>query len=290
MQTHANWIAHVFDDSPDREGRDVVGRFNDSRIVYAPNATRLGGAANLDRAFQTRPYSEGRFACVCEDDNWLLPEFIEANLATAAETRSSVLLRNQLVWRQEADGGWMTGQTTRGTWLEEGRVEPRDLRALLLMMEGISNGGLFWSTDTASDLQVGERVTDSGLQEYCRTLQIREPLHFASQPMAVWSQMPSQLVTRSANRNAVMRAGQAQIARYVLDRWGDEVLPIAEARARAAQQEHLLARRLVYARPLRFGLKYRHARWIARGTALRFVRQPLRGYFAERGSQLQAIE
>jgi len=93
-QTHSDWVAVVFDDSSEQEGRQVVHAFNDDRIEYQPNNKNLGRAANIDHAFQTNPCLGGEYAFVLEDDNYLFPEFIAENLREIERQRLNIILRN----------------------------------------------------------------------------------------------------------------------------------------------------------------------------------------------------
>lgn len=182
-QTHREWLAMVFDDSPQREGETVVRELDDRRIRYTANPEPQGAAGNIDRAFDSGPMMGGAFACVLEDDNWLLPTCIEANLRDLGRSGCPLLLRNQSVWRD----GSGSGETTLGALYVEGRHEPAALHARLFFGLGIANGALFWRTDARSQLRVGPSVTDTVLQEHCRTLQIEEPVFFVAEPLAVWS-------------------------------------------------------------------------------------------------------
>lgn len=225
-QTHRSWRAIVFDDSPHREGERVVNEIGDDRISYRPNPRNLGCAANLDQAFQTRAYLSADYACILEDDNYLMSEFLEQNLRAAQTHHVPIVLRNQLILAELPATG--TERTTRGDYFEERIYEPMELHAALWLFEGISNGGLFWSTRAVSDLQVGPSVDDAGLQEHCRTLQIRERLFFAQRPLAVWSELPVEQSLRKPSANRVFARGQQAIRRSLFRTYGGEVLPYAE--------------------------------------------------------------
>lgn len=197
-QTHGNWTAIVMDDSPDREAEAVVRDLADPRINYRANARRLGAAGNLDQAFATGPISGGSHAFILEDDNWLSPTFIEQNLGLMHEAGVNLVLRNQRIWAQRGEAFHDTGRTTRGDWFRDGIHPVLSLRARLFFMEGVSNGGLFWSTGATSRLQVGDSVSAAGVQEWCRTLGVREPLLFCAEPLAVWADLEPASVSREA--------------------------------------------------------------------------------------------
>ncbi len=187
-QSLESWTALVMDDSKDREGQTVVERLKDSRIKYLPNATRLGCAGNLDQAFETRSIAAAKFACVLEDDNWFRPEFLAANIDVLSAGGASILLRNQEVFEDSGEGAAIPADTTtRGGVFEEGLLSVLRLRASMFLCEGVSNGGLFWSTDARSSLRVGSAVAFASLQEYCRTLMVNEPIYFAAEPLAAFS-------------------------------------------------------------------------------------------------------
>src|ERR1035437_4080037 len=122
-QTEGDWVAIVLDDSPDRDGREVIAQLRDPRILYRPNATRLGCAVNLDQAFATESYAGAAYACVLEDDNWFLPEFLASNMSALERSGFCVLLRNQqIVWEGQGIKPFKAEQTTRGAVFSEGAL------------------------------------------------------------------------------------------------------------------------------------------------------------------------
>ena len=58
------WTAIVLDDCPKQTAREIALSFGDQRIVYRPNESRLGGAANIDFAFTPNPFFGGEFATI----------------------------------------------------------------------------------------------------------------------------------------------------------------------------------------------------------------------------------
>lgn len=234
-QSYDRWVCIVFDDSPAKEGEAVVASLNDARFQYKPNHERLGGAGNIDRAFSPESLSGGQFACILEDDNWFYSGFLEKNLAVSQDQGADLVLRNQSVWIQTETGVSQTQRTTRGQWFEEGWLNPELLHASLYLFEGISNGGLFWKLDVGIDLRVGPTVSDSGLQEYCRTWQISTPVWFAADPEAVWVSMDNSLVVRSILNHRSFSTGKEIIARIVYRHYG----PVSIERAqKIAQRRH----------------------------------------------------
>ena len=98
-------------------------------------------------------------------------------------------------------------RTTRGDWFKHGVLTPMTLYASLFLMEGLSNGGLFWSRDSVTDLDVGNDMRETCLQEACRTLKVAEPIFFESEPCAAWSRLPPEKVVRQSARNRVIWTG-----------------------------------------------------------------------------------
>ncbi len=281
-QTHQDWVARIFDDSPDREGEGVVRDLGDRRLDYRPNPRRLGAAKNTDQAFSTGPLVGGRYACVLEDDNWYLPTFLEDNIRLLAEKGCPILLRNQRIDREASAGSEPTGRTTRGQLLDEGILDPARLHALVLVSEGISNGGLFWQTDARSELQVGPWVEDAYLQEHCRTLQIREPVYFAAEPLAIWSEMGPASATRRPCDNRLLSRGRQGLHREVTARHGARILPWIEVVAARAGYTRKLQENLAYAGLRRPGMTLARYVKCRVKSALRALvtRDPTRDYLA----------
>jgi len=284
-QTLKEWQAMVLDDSPEREGEQVVADLGDPRIHYRPNATNLGCALNLDRAFQTGAYIEGEFACVLEDDNLLLPECLESNVEELRAKGVSVLLRNQDVWRLSSGSRIPTGRTTRGSLFRDDVYSDLDLKAATFFCEGISNGGLFWRCTAKSNMQVGLLVRDSGLQEYCRTVQIVEPVVFAAKPLAVWSEMSSEQSLRLPPTNRIFSRGIQSLRRSLLKAYGKKLAERAVDLARRANMQAQCGSALVDAfyLPALFQLPQtpENLMVVAKSMAKRlFVSDPLKDYLA----------
>ena len=241
-QGHIHWLAFIFDDSPEKEAKQVVESFDDDRLVYFANPENLGGAANIDKCFQGDDLGGGDYACILEDDNWWYESFLSRNITDLKRAGCSILQRNQQVWNQFEDRKEDTGRTTRGRWLSEGRYKPREMKACLFLFEGISNGGLFWRTNLESNLVVGPTVEDSGLQEYARTLQLEEPIHFAEEPLAVWSRMENEMVTRSISADRIWSRGRQSVMRQLVKAYGSEILDLAEKHAAKSGRKSALER------------------------------------------------
>ncbi len=228
VQDFSDWRAIVMDDSPDCEAKDVVFGLRDNRIIYWQNPHRLGGAANLDRAFQSKSFLGSTWACALEDDNWLMPSFLRKNIRALDTHRVGLILRNQTIHVQEKNGSAVTTRTTRGEWFTERQYDPIELHAHLFFFEGVSNGGLFWDTSIPSNLYVGPSVNDSGLQEYCRTLQIREAVYFKAEPLCVWSEMSPELIFRSSISTRSVTRGLQSLIQYLIRKYNKEIIELAK--------------------------------------------------------------
>lgn len=232
-QTNRDWTAVVLDDSPDQEGRLVIESLNDPRFVYRPNARNLGAAGNLDQAFQTRSYTGAAFAFVLEDDNWLLPEFINGNLRSLELHSVNLLQRNAKVI-EERDGSVVdTGRTNLGTFHQNRIYRPREIIPYVPFLGGIANSGLFWRTNMRTNLQVGPEVTNSLFQEWLRALQIEDDLVFEPEPLVVFTLFPDRPdPKRTAAGHRAVNRGRQSIWRFLIKRHGsvlvEEMRQIAE--------------------------------------------------------------
>ena len=237
-QSHRNWRALVFDDSPDREAVMILREFGDPRIEYRPNPRNLGCEANTNQAFQTRPYVGGSYACILEDDNWLLPGFLEDNISALQESGLKLLHRNQEIWSRYEDSPKSTGLTTLSNWYEPGVMTPLQLNAFAFLFPGISHGALFWSTDAGFDLYVDENVRDASLQEYCRGLQIKGDTLFVPECRAVYADVPPGKSRKPYYHGRVHNRFVAELWRQLVAKYGN---PIVREAARHAERVGKLA-------------------------------------------------
>lgn len=284
QQTEENWKAVVIDDSPEQEGKGVVEALNDSRIEYEANSDNLGGAGNIDRAFEPGSFTGAPYATILEDDNTLMPDFLKANLHAIDEHKVPLILRNQHVWLQKLSTEEDLGRTTRGNWFEAKIYEPKELHAFLFFFEGISNGGMFWRVNAGLDLVVGPDVTDSGLQEFLRTLQIDQPMRFEPEPLAVWSKMSDELITRSTLDNRKYSRGKQSVMRYLIHHYGnsiiDEAYRIAENHTVFRELEEALIESGYYPRkPYHLSLSERLKLAVKSTIKFKWVNDPLLEYF-----------
>jgi glycosyltransferase involved in cell wall biosynthesis len=222
-QTYKHWVALVLDDSPSQEGREIVNEFQDARLVYLPNERNLGCCGNLDLAFSSLPLASGGFACVLEDDNQLLPDFLEANLELVSKSGLNVVLRNQWIGYEDKNSNVTVGpETTRGNVFgnHDRILEPIDIRGSMFFSEGISNGGLFWRLGCGVNLAVGKEVVFSPLQEYCRSLQILGSVYFGAEPKAIFSLPQDGSTLREPLENRRFNRGRQSIYARLLDHHG----------------------------------------------------------------------
>jgi len=239
-QTYRNWVAVVMDDSPDREGELVVTEFRNTQIRYQPNALNLGCCANLDQAFSDKPLMDGDFACVLEDDNWLLPQFFDANLDAVAKTAHRILLRNQWIAEERLEQEpCLTAKTTRGGVFGvcDRELSPLDIRSAAFFSQGLSNGGIFWALNQGISFVVGSTVKFSPMQEYCRSLRCRETVWFGAEPLAVFSLPTDGSTRRETLANRRFNRGRQAILSRLLSHHGEALVEAAARLARSAEIE-----------------------------------------------------
>ena len=227
-QSCEDWKAIVMDDSPHQEGKDVVNLYGDERLIYSPNIHNLGRSANLDRAFQSKSYLEAKYAFVLEDDNYLLPDFILENITSVHTHQVSIVLRNQEMRLEKQGESQPMGRTTRGDWFEPKIYQPLDMYAYLFFHTGISNGGLFWDTQSIkSNLQVGQEVEHSSFQEMFRCLQVVDDIYFEPEPLCIFTlfdQRDDIPKTFSNHQNRLWSRGQQSIYMFLLNKLGESVV------------------------------------------------------------------
>jgi hypothetical protein len=200
-QTWSNWVVDVYDDDPLAAGREVCERMGDTRIRYHHNDAQKYASANIDQCFSAANPNDADYFCVVEDDNFLLPRFMEDNVALCRREGVEIVLRNQLV--EHASGTPAARLSETGVLdhlLVEGPYQAAHFRMSLLIGIGVSNGGLFWSRNARSKLEIGFDCTAT-IQEYMRTFSIDEPIYVAMTPLAVWAENAEQ-TTRNAGLHA----------------------------------------------------------------------------------------
>lgn len=201
-QTWTRWTCEVRDDDPDAGGRAVVDALGDPRIRYRHNRPQLFAVRNIDGCFSAENPNDADYFCVLEDDNFLLPRYMEDNIRVLRETGLRLLLRNQVVEHESGTPAAHVGtQGILDGLFAERAYGPDEMRLALLMGIGWSNGGAFWRRDATSRLEIAPFESTATLQEYMRTFSINEPVHVAMEPLAVWAQNAV-----ATTRNAGLRA------------------------------------------------------------------------------------
>ena len=204
-QTWSNWVCDVFDDDPEASGAAICEEIGDDRISYHRNAPQKYASANIDQCFSSANPHDADYFCVVEDDNYILPAFIEENIGACRRFDVGLVLRNQYV---EFDSGTPNARLSSFGILDEmfvERVYDADaFRLSLIPGIGVSNGGMFWSRDIASALEIGFSCSAT-LQEYMRTFSIAEDIYVAMTPLAVWAQNGEQTTRDLGGRASYLR-------------------------------------------------------------------------------------
>ena len=275
-QTYPHWKAVIFDNSTGAGARDVVQSVDDDRITYRKNQVRMGAAGNIDQCFSPQGMFSGHYGCMLEDDNYWLPDFLSELARNITKTDSRLILVNQGI-NDEGSGFQGQDATTRGDWFFDGMVSPLYLRASLLLMEGISNGGLVWRLEDKIDLRVGPMVEEAGLQEACRSLLISIPFLFISRALAVWTSVPQSKSARAQDTYRSFGRGMQSLRSFVLLRHGRTVVDMARPIAQKRGLNSRLVETLSYsgyphlAGDLLRGRTSTACRAVAKGLAIRLV-------------------
>lgn len=212
-QTWRDWICDVYDDDPERSGEGVCAAVQDPRIRYVHNRPQRFASANIDQCFSRRNPHGADYFCVVEDDNYLLPGFMEENVRRILDSGVQLILRNQRVEfstggaEASLGGGVLDGQFVERTY------SPDLFRLALMAGIGVSNGGLFWSREARTDLEIGVPCTATA-QEYMRTFLIRETILVAMEPLAVWAENGAQ-TTRDLGDGATYYRREFDLKRRV---------------------------------------------------------------------------
>ncbi|WP_420851739.1 glycosyltransferase family 2 protein [Qingshengfaniella alkalisoli] len=213
-QSHENWICDVYDDDPNGSAKEIVDGFGDPRIHFNHNRPQRFASRNIDSCFSRANPREADFFCVVEDDNYLLPDFMEENIAVCRDKGVEIIFRNQLI---EHGSGTNHAQLSENGILDdklnEGLYDADVFRLCLIADIGVSNGGLFWSRHAKSDLEIHEACSAT-LQEYLRTFSINEPMYVAMKPLAVWAENGED-TTRDIGMNTGYLARELSLKRSI---------------------------------------------------------------------------
>lgn len=213
-QTWANWVCDVFDDDPDGSARAVCRELADPRIRYHRNDPQRYASRNIDKCFSRADPHGAAYFCVVEDDNLILKDFIEDNVAISRRHGVELVFRNQFV--EFASGTPQARLSEFGIldrMFHEGIYQPEIFRLSLLPGIGISNGGVFWSARSKSPLEIAYECTAT-LQEYMRTFSVVEPIYVAMEPKAVWAENGEQ-TTRDLGGKATWLRRELDLKRAV---------------------------------------------------------------------------
>jgi glycosyltransferase involved in cell wall biosynthesis len=189
-QTYGNWRAVILDDG--NAGRQIVDDMGDDRILYSPNRQRLGPDLNIIRAFSRRPMAGGEFFYVLEDDNLIVPTFIEENLGWLSTHDVGLVINNQWVEVPRSDPLAMPPAHDERITIDcftEGVWSADDFKVALLWRMPISNGSIFWRRECRSDFTVDDRH-DPALHEWLRAYRIADAVYFNATPNAFWYPTP----------------------------------------------------------------------------------------------------
>jgi glycosyltransferase involved in cell wall biosynthesis len=187
-QTWQNWVCDVYDDDPEGSAAGVCADIGDPRVFYNHNNPQKYASRNIDQCFSRNNPRLADYFCVVEDDNYILPEFMQANIEACRRLGVELMLRNQYV--EYGSGTPEARLSCFGIFDEmfvERVYEPEEFRLSLIPGIGVSNGAMFWSRNAASELEIGFACTAT-LQEYMRTFSVTERLYVAKEPLAVWAQ------------------------------------------------------------------------------------------------------
>jgi hypothetical protein len=213
-QDFGNWVCDVYDDDPEAGGRAVVEALGDGRVRYTHNQPQKFASRNIDSCFSAANPHDADYFCVVEDDNFVLPGFFSENIALCREQHVEIVLRNQFI---EHASGTPAARLSEGGVLDalftEGLYRPERFRMSLLIGIGVSNGGLFWSRDARSQLEIQFPCTAT-MQEYMRTYSIVEPIYVAMTPLAVWAENAEQ-TTRNAELKASYLSRELDLKRSI---------------------------------------------------------------------------
>lgn len=198
-QTTPHWRCIVYDDSPDESCKAVCDALGDARVTHVFNDPRRYAAFNIDQCFARTDDADYFF--VLEDDNFVLPTFIEDNIAALKAHQVPIVLRNQYEAPMDIAPDQVAGLPTVLADRFLDRVYDADEFACSALFSiGVSNGGLFWSRQANTDFETRAIGCDAVLQEHMRAFLVRDRVYVAMQPLAVWSDNGEQTTRHSGGR------------------------------------------------------------------------------------------
>jgi glycosyltransferase involved in cell wall biosynthesis len=213
-QDWQEWVCDVYDDDPAAGGRAVCEKISDPRIRYTHNRPQNFASKNIDACFTKENPHNADYFCVLEDDNFLLPGFFSENVDLLTKHNINIVLRNQLI--EKSSGSEKASLSKNGVLDElfvEGLYDSEQFRMSLLFGIGVSNGGVFWTKDALSELEI-KFPCSATLQEYLRTFSIVEPIYVAMTSLAVWAEN-AENTTRNAELRSSYMARELNLKRWV---------------------------------------------------------------------------
>ena len=110
-QTYRNIIVKVVNDAPeDFAVIDIIKSFADERISLFIPVKKRGATQNFNLAFLD---PSARYISILEDDNWWEPTFLqEMYHALVEHPDADVIVGNETIWAELADGMWQNTKTT----------------------------------------------------------------------------------------------------------------------------------------------------------------------------------
>lgn len=182
-QTHEEWICEIRDDCPEGSARHLVEEIGDPRLRHIHNRPQKFLIQNLDDCFKREnPYGANYFYLL-EDDNQILPGFMQRGIETLEQTGLSICQLDQLI--EYADQARLSQTGLLAHRLENRVYEPTEFRLSLFGGIGISNGAVFWSKNIKRELSFG-MDTIPALDEFIRTCMVSEPIYISHDPLAIW--------------------------------------------------------------------------------------------------------
>jgi hypothetical protein len=178
----------VFDDCPDGSAREIVESLNDRRFYYHRNNGPLGAIGNIDQCFCNRPFAGGSYACVVEDDNFLLSRHLECQVLNCAKQHVDVTFSAQFCENVIAAGepGELSEAKTIAWIYPRGVHEFREVLPAILFSHAFSNGSVFWRIGGNIDFEMGNVTKNPGVQETARILRLKSRVYVSDEPTAVW--------------------------------------------------------------------------------------------------------
>lgn len=188
VQTYPEWRCIVFDDCPDGSAEHVVREVGDPRIRYQRNETSKGAIGNIDQCFRNTPFWEGNYACVIEDDNYLLPVHLQTQLELCRRWGVAVTFSAQTCEAVVEPGqvGILNGKRTLVSIYPEGRHDMEQIWTTIVFSHAFSNGAVFWRLGGLSNFEIGSLTGFPGIQETARVLRVREAVYVSHGSTAVW--------------------------------------------------------------------------------------------------------